>query len=166
MDKDYTSRNENDLENQILDDIDATETAVSLNEVPSKIAEKIVKLRETLSECTLKRRSDMDNKLLDVTCVRKNHSLISVYCEGKVVDEILEHQAFIIPDGTSRQGLGDLAGAVVKVNSYIRAFKCLQLGKGDRENWIKTIYHMLDHFVTASKRDEGTILCNHGFKFM
>ena len=91
MDKDYTSRNENDLANQILDDIDVTETAVSLNEVPSETAEKILKLRETVSECTSKRRSDMGNTLPDVTCVRKNHNLISVYCEGKVTDEILEH---------------------------------------------------------------------------
>ena len=31
MDKDYTSRNENDLANQILHDTDVPETAVSLN---------------------------------------------------------------------------------------------------------------------------------------
>ena len=47
MDKDYTFRNENDLANQIFDDID-----VSLNEVPSETAEKILKLREIVSECT------------------------------------------------------------------------------------------------------------------
>ena len=77
-DKDYTSRNENDLANQTLHDTDVTETAVSLNEVPSETTEKILKLRETVSECTSKRRSDMGNTLLDVTCVRKNHNLISV----------------------------------------------------------------------------------------
>ena len=129
MDKDYTFRNENDLANQILrdlHDIDVTETAASLNEVPSETEKKILKLRETVSECTLKRRSDMENTLPDVTCVRRNHNLISVCCEGKVADEILEHQAFIIPDGTSRQGVGDLAGAV-KVSSHIRALKCLQI---------------------------------------
>ena len=69
----------------------------------------------------------MRSALTDVTCVHKNHNLISVYCEGKVVDEILEHKAFIIPDGTSRQGVGDLAGAVVKVSSHIRSLKCLQI---------------------------------------
>ena len=87
----------------------------------------ILKLRETISECTLKRRSDMENTLPDVTCVCKNHNLISVYCQVKVADEILKHQAFIIPDGTSRQGVGDLAGAVVKVSSHIRSLKCLQI---------------------------------------
>ena len=137
MVKDYTSRNENDLANQILHIVN--ETVVSLNEVPSETAKKIMKLRETVSECTSKQRSDMGNTLPDVTCVRKNHNLISVYCEGKVADEILEHQAFIIPDGTSRQGVGDLVGAVVKVSSHITALKCLRISKGDRENWAKAI---------------------------
>ena len=60
MGKDYTSRNENDLANQILHDIendidiDVTETAVSLSKVPLETAEKILKLRETVSECTSK----------------------------------------------------------------------------------------------------------------
>ena len=94
--------------------------------------------------------------------VHKNHNLISVYCEGKVADEILEHQAFIVPDGTSRQGVGvgDLAGAVVKVSLHIRALKCLLIGKGDCKNWAKAIYHMLDHLATASNRDVRNIWCN------
>ena len=54
MGKDYTSRNENDLVNQILHDIDVTKTVVRINEVPSETAEKILKLRETVSECTSK----------------------------------------------------------------------------------------------------------------
>ena len=96
----------------------------------------------------------MENTLPDVTCVRKNHNLISVYCEGKVADEILEHQAFIIPDGTSRQGVGDLAGAVVKVSSHIRALKCLKIvimKTGPRP------YYMLDHLAAASNRNVGNI---------
>ena len=79
-DKDYTSRNENDLANKTLHDTDVTETAVSLNEVRSETAEQILKLKGTVPECTSKRRSDMGNTLPDVTCVRKNHNLISVYC--------------------------------------------------------------------------------------
>ena len=59
MGKDYTSRNEYDLVNQILHDIDVTKTVVRINEVPSETAEKILKLRETVSECTSKRRSDI-----------------------------------------------------------------------------------------------------------
>ena len=74
----------------------------------------------------------------------------------------MEHQAFIVPDGTSRQGVGvgDLAGAVVKVSLHIRALKCLLIGKGDRKNWAKAIYHMLDHLATASNRDVRNIWCN------
>ena len=102
----------------------------------------------------------MGNTLPDVTYVCKNHNLISVYCEGKAADEILEHQVFIIPDGTSIQGIGVLAGAVVKVSSHIRALKCLQIGKGDRENWAKAIYHMLDRLAAASNKDVGNIWCN------
>ena len=83
-----------------------------------------------------------------MTCVRKNHNFISVYCEGKVADDLLEHQAFIIPDGTYRQGVGYLAGAAVKVSSHIGTLKCLQIGKGDHENWAKVIYHMLDRLAT------------------
>ena len=59
MGKDYTSRNENDIVNQILHDIDVTKTVVRINEVPSETAEKILKLRETVSECTSKRSSDI-----------------------------------------------------------------------------------------------------------
>ena len=157
MDKEYTSRNKNDLVNQILHDTDVTETAVSLIEVPSETAEKILKLRKTVSECTSKRRIHIGNTLRDVTCVRKNQNLISVYCEGKVSDEILEHQVFIIPNGTSRQGVEDLASAVVKVSSHIRAFKYLQIGKGDRENWAKALYRMVDCLATASNKDVGNI---------
>ena len=43
------------------------------------------------------------------------------------------------------------------VSSHIRAPKCLQIGKGDRENWAKAIYHMLDCLPTASNRDVGNI---------
>ena len=59
MGKDYTSGNENDLVNQIFHDIDVTKTVVRINEVFSETAEKILKLRETVSECTSKRRSDI-----------------------------------------------------------------------------------------------------------
>ena len=44
--------------------------------------------------------------------------------------------------------------------SHIRALKCLQIGKSDRENWAKAIYHMLDCLVTASNKDVGHIWFN------
>ena len=46
------------------------ETTISLNNVPSETAEKILKLRETVSECTSTRRRDMGNTLPDVIRVR------------------------------------------------------------------------------------------------
>ena len=90
-----------------------------------------------------------------MTCARKNHNLISVYCEGKIEDDRLEYQAFI-----SRKGMGDLAGAIINVSSHIRALKCLHIGKCDRKIWAKAIYHMLNRLATASNRDVGNIRCN------
>ena len=54
MDKDYTPRNENNnLTNEILDNtIDVVETNASVNELPSDTTEKIMKLKETVAECT------------------------------------------------------------------------------------------------------------------
>ena len=163
LDKDYSSRNEYDnLTSQILEDemIDVTETDIDVHELPSETAEKVKRLRQIVSECISERKSDTGNTLPDVKRIRKNHNLISVYCERKIAEEILESQAFIIPDGTSRQGVGDLAGAVVKVGSHIRALKCLQISKGDRANWAEVIYHMLDRLATASNRDVGIIWRN------
>ena len=99
----------------------------------------------------------MGNTLPDPNCVRHNHHLLSIYCEGKVADEILLNKAFILPDGTSRQGVGEIAAAVVKVGTHVRALKALQLKKGDRENWAKAIYHMLDRQATASSAEVGVV---------
>lgn len=98
----------------------------SLNENDStikyltKIANEGVKLRN----------EDPHNTLPDVACVRQNHHLMSVYCEQKIGVEILDKKSFIVPDGTSRQGVGDIAGMVVKVGDKIRALKSLQITKG------------------------------------
>lgn len=94
MDKNFTSRNQNDnITNEIIDNmIDVAETdSVAVNEVPSETAEKIRKLN--VSECKSKRRNEIANTLPDVTSVRSTHNLISVYCEGKIADEVLENQA-------------------------------------------------------------------------
>ena len=63
-------------------------------------------------------------------------------------------------NGKSRKDVGDIAGTVVKLSSHIRALKRLQIGKGDRENWAKTIYHMLGRLATVSNRDIGNIWCD------
>ena len=120
-------------------------------------SEEIMKLKETVRSIIEIRKKDKGNVLPDPICVRKNHNLISVYCESKIADEIIEKKAFIIPDGTSRQGVGDMAAAVVKVGDHIRALKATKIGKGDRENWAAAIYHMLDRLAAASSKDITTI---------
>ena len=92
----------------------------------------------------------MGNVLPYTKCVRDNHNLISVFVQGKIANEILENQTFLIPDGTSWQEIGEVAAAVVKVWDKICAIKGVKIGKSDRENWAKAIYHMLDLLSTAS----------------
>ena len=60
-------------------------------------------------------------------------------------------KAKFLPNGTSRQGTGDIASMVVKVGDKICALKSLNNSKGDRSNWATVILHMLDHLATASK---------------
>ena len=99
----------------------------------------------------------MGNVLPDAKCVRNNHKLISVFVQGKIADEILENQGFIIPDGTSRQGIGEMSAAVVKVGGKFRALKGVKIGKSDRGNWAKAIYHMLDLLSTSSSHQIASI---------
>ena len=121
---------------------------------------KIDELRKVVEEEKSKRKADFGNTLPDTRCVRENHNLISVYCEKMIAEEILEKKAFIIPDGTSRQGVGDIAASVVKVGTKFRALKCVHIGKGDRDNRAKAVYHMLDRLASASSSDVKQIWKN------
>ena len=76
-------------------------------------------LRKVVTEHIRERTEDIGNTLPDPNCVRHNHNLISVYCEGRIADEYVEQQAFLLPDGTSRQVVGDIAAAVVQVGKHI-----------------------------------------------
>ena len=117
----------------------------------------IARLLNIVSEGIALRNSDPYNTLPDVVYVRHNHYLLSVYCESKIAEEIMKEKAFVLPDGTSRQGIGDIAGMVMKVGDKICAFKSLKISKGDRSNWATAIIHMLDHLATASKVEIETI---------
>ena len=100
------------------------------------------------------RKDDTKNTLPYTKCLRSNHNLLSnYYCEGQVTNELLEKTGFILPNGTSRQGVGDIASAVVKVGGWIRALKGLQIGKGDRANWASAINHMVDRLSSASNKE-------------
>ena len=123
-------------------------------------SEEIEHLKQTVKKFIDIREIDKGNVLPDPQCVRKNHNLISVYIESKIEDEIVDKQAFIIPDGTTRQGVGEMAAAVVKVGDRMRAIKGLEIGRGDRANWAQAIYHMLDWLATASSKDVSTIWNN------
>ena len=125
---------------------------------PSDTSDTITtELQKTVQSYIDTRKNDMGNTLPDPNCVRHNHNLLSVYCEGRVANEIVQKKAFILPDGTSRQGVGELAAAVVKVGTHIRALKSLQIKGSDRENWAKAIYHMLDRLATASSSEVSEI---------
>ena len=100
-------------------------------------------LKAIIDKHTDIRKDDTKNTLPDTKCLTSNHNLLSNYCEGQVANELLEKTGFILPDGTSRQGVGDIASAVVKVGGQIRALKGLQIGKDDRANWASAIYHMV-----------------------
>lgn len=45
-------------------------------------------------------------------CVHQNYNLLAVHSESRVAEEVLKSNSFIMPDGTSRQGVGDIAGSV------------------------------------------------------
>ena len=110
-------------------------------------------LKAIIDKHTDIRKDDTKNTLPDTKCLRSNHNLLSNYCERQVANELLEKTGFILPDGTSRQGVGVIASAVVKVGGRIRALKGLQIGKGDRANWASAIYHMLDRLSSASNKE-------------
>ena len=84
-------------------------------------------------------------------CLRHNHYLLSIYCERKIAPETMTEKAFVLPDGTWQQGIGGIAGMVVKVVDKICALKSLKMSKVDRSNWATAIIHMLDCLATATK---------------
>ena len=148
-----------DISNNTISDQVLSSEEISVQCItPSDTSDRITtELQKTVQSYIDTRKNDMGNTLPDPNCVRHNHNLLSVYCEGRVANEIVQKKAFILPDGTSRQGVGELAAAVVKVGTHIRALKSLQIKGSDRENWAKAIYHMLDRLATASSSEVSEI---------
>ena len=72
-----------------------------------------------------KGKLDTYNTLPDIACVRDNHKLLSLYCEKRIAEEMLEKN---VSCRTSRQDVGRMAGAIIKVGDRMRDFKakCLQ----------------------------------------
>ena len=91
-------------------------------------------LKEVMQEKIEVRQKEKLYTLPEPKCVHQNHNLLAVHCEAKVAEEILDKKCFLMPDGTSRQGVGDIATSVVKVGDKIRALKSAQISSGTREN--------------------------------
>ena len=91
----------------------------------------IARLSNIVSDAIALRKSDRYNLFPDVVCAHHNHYLLSVYCESKIAKEIMKEKAFVFPDGTSQQGIGDIAGVVMKVGHKICALKSLKISKAD-----------------------------------
>ena len=81
------------------------------------------------------------NCLPDRRTARCNHYLMSVFVEGKIAEEMLNKESgtFIMPDGTTRNKVGEIAAMLVRVGDKMRAVKAQQIGCGDRATWADTI---------------------------
>ena len=91
--------------------------------------------------------------LPDVACVRHNHNLLAVYCEGKIGEELVSKKGFIMPDGTTRQGVGEMAASVAKIGDKFRALKTVKITQGTTNNWANAIIYMLKRLSIASNNN-------------
>ena len=118
---------------------------------------EIEKLKEFVSQKIKERSDDWENTLPDVSCVRHNHNLLAVYCEGKIAEELISKKGFIMPDGTSRQGVGDIAATITKTGDKFRALKSVQITKGTTNNWANAVVYMLKRLANASHSEVSAI---------
>ena len=107
------------------------------------LSDEARKLKKLVDEGVRVRKEDHAYTLPDVSCVRHNHNLMAVYCEGRVAEQLVSKKGFILPDGTSRQGVGEVAAAVVKVGEKFRALKTVKITKGTTSNWADAVSFML-----------------------
>ena len=54
-----------------------------------------------------------------------------------------------MPDGTSRQGVGDVTATVTKVGDKFRALKTVKITKGTTSNWADAVVFMQRRLATA-----------------
>ena len=137
------------VENDAIESV----TVVNFDEETINDSPELQKLKDRLSKIIEERKDNFENTLPDVACVRQNHHLLSVYCEGKIAEELTTKKGFIMPDGTSRQGVGDIAASLVKTGDKFRALKSVQITKGTTNNWANAIIYMLKRLAVASNQD-------------
>ena len=82
--------------------------------------------------------------------IRRNHHLLAVYVEKRIGEQLVEHGGFCIPDGTTRNKVGEISALIIKVNGKMRAMKAQRIGKGDRATWAEVLLHMLKRLTVAS----------------
>ena len=106
---------------------------------------QIKKLKDLVELKKENAKKNSMNCLPDRRTARRNHYLISVFVEGKIAEEMLNKESgtFIMPDGTTRNKVGEIAAMLVRVGDKMRAVKAQQIGCGDRATWADTIVHML-----------------------
>ena len=105
---------------------------------------ELKKLKKTINQQIIIRRNNPSNTSPVPAAVRRNHNLMAVYCEGQIANKLIAKTGYIMPDGTSRQRVGEIAVTVTKVGDKIRAFKSIPITKGTRENWSSAVIYMLD----------------------
>ena len=82
---------------------------------------------------------------------------MAVYCEGQIVNELIAKTGYIMPDGISRQGVGEIAATATKVGDKIRTLKSIPITKATRENWESAVVCMFDRLATTSSSTTDNI---------
>ena len=121
---------------------------------------EITKLQTIVNEKLELRKQKAAFTLPNAACARHNHNLVAVYCESKIGEELMEKTGFIMPDGTSRQGVGDVAANVTKIGDKFRALKTVKITQGTTHNWATAIVYMLKRLSVASNNDIQSIWQN------
>ena len=76
-----------------------------------------------------------------------------MYCEGKVSEEIIRNE-----DGTSRQGIGEMATCTAKIEGKIRVLKTIKYPREIAKTGHMQLYvYMLKRLATASNSEIDTI---------
>ena len=116
---------------------------------------EIKKLKDLVEQKKLSAKQNAQNCLPDTRTARRNHYLMTVFVEGRIAEEMLNNESgtFIMPDGTTRNKVGEIAAMLVRVGDKMRAVKAQQIGRGDRPTWADTIVHMLSRLSLASGTD-------------